>query len=428
MGICISLAVNLAPAEAYDWQVGDVFVAVSNGSYQVYDSSGNLKEMISDGMGGYTTGCAFNGALDKFYTTNFGNTKVVVYDEAHPHNIVQIIDTSVTSPGGHSESVLFDGAGNFYIGHPDGNKDIHKYDPAGNLLQTFDVAIERRGSDWMDLAVDQQTLFYTSEGSLIMRFDVLNNVQMANFASIGGISYALRLLPPGDGSGGLLVANTNDIKRLDGGGNVVQTYDATGQNSWFALNLDPDGSSFWSADFGTSNFYKFDIQSGAILMGPINTGTGSNTVFGICVMGEITAAQEKHVAIDIKPQSCPNPLNIKNKGVVPVAVLGTDEFDVSEIDPATITLSREGIDDKVHALRFAYEDVATPFEGELCDCHTLGADGYLDLTLKFDTTELVEKLQLTDVVGETIELTLTGNLLEEYDGIAIRGEDCIRVQ
>ena len=57
---------------------------------------------------------------------------------------------------------------------------------------------------------------------------------------------------------------------------------------------------------------------------------------------------------------------------MPVAVMGTDEFDVTQIDPATIVLGREGIEVGVQLLRWAYEDMATPFEGELCDCHTLG--------------------------------------------------------
>lgn len=42
------------------------------------------------------------------------------------------------------------------------------------------------------------------------------------------------------------------------------------------------------------------------------------------------------VPIDIKPQSCPNPINVKSRGVLPVAILGTAEFDVTTIDPASI--------------------------------------------------------------------------------------------
>jgi hypothetical protein len=39
-----------------------VFVAAGNGSYNVFDPvTGALKDTISDGLGGITTGCTFNG-------------------------------------------------------------------------------------------------------------------------------------------------------------------------------------------------------------------------------------------------------------------------------------------------------------------------------------------------------------------------------
>jgi hypothetical protein len=135
-----------------------------------------------------------------------------------------------------------------------------------------------------------------------------------------------------------------------------------------------------------------------------------------------------HVDVDIKPGSCPNPLNKKSKGVLPVAVLGTEDFDVTTIDPERIELTREGVEEGVSPLRWDYEDVATPFEGELCDCHELNGDGYMDLTLKFDTQELVEKLDLCDFDdGEEVHLIITGNLKEEEGGTPIEGEDCIWV-
>ena len=133
------------------------------------------------------------------------------------------------------------------------------------------------------------------------------------------------------------------------------------------------------------------------------------------------------VYVDIKPSSCPNPLNLKSKGVLPVAVLSTEEFDVTTIDPMTILLSREEVEEGVAPIRSDYEDVATPFEGELCDCHDLNGDGYADLTLKFKTQELVETLGLGEVAGDEIPLTLTGNLRESEGGTAIKGADCILV-
>ncbi len=271
------------------WVKGDVFAAVGNGMYQVYDNTGVLKDVISDGLGGLTAGCAFNASFTKLYTTNFSNTKVVVYGDPIPHPVSQIIDTRLTFPSLSSESVVFDAAGSFYVGHADGDHRLHKYDAAGNLLMTFSPATERRGTDWNDLAADQRTMFYTSEGGLIKRFDVGGNVQLPDFASIGGLSFALRLLLPADGRGGLVVANFVDIKRLDSSGTVVQTYDAPGEDGWFSLNLDPNGTSLWAGDVASTNFYRFNLASGAVEVGPIGTGAAAFALGGLCVKGEFTS-------------------------------------------------------------------------------------------------------------------------------------------
>ena len=131
------------------------------------------------------------------------------------------------------------------------------------------------------------------------------------------------------------------------------------------------------------------------------------------------------VAMDIKPESCPNPLNVNSKGVLPVAILGTDVFDVTQVDPVTVRL--EG----VAPLRWDWEDVATPYESsgevEYCmDCTADGPDEFLDITLKFNTQEVV------GVIGEVddrdcLQLTLTGNLFEEFGGTPIVGEDVVLI-
>lgn len=131
--------------------------------------------------------------------------------------------------------------------------------------------------------------------------------------------------------------------------------------------------------------------------------------------------------VDIKPQACPNLLNVKSKGVLPVAILGTEDFDVTTVDPVSIRLTG------VAPLRSSFEDVSTAFypllgkESEF-DCTEEGPDGFLDLVLKFDTQEVVEALEtelgeLAD--GAVIILPLTGNLLEEYCGTPIIGEDVV---
>ncbi|MHC4148287.1 MAG: LamG domain-containing protein, partial [Planctomycetota bacterium] len=126
------------------------------------------------------------------------------------------------------------------------------------------------------------------------------------------------------------------------------------------------------------------------------------------------------VAVDIRPESCPNPLNLKSSGILPVAVLGAEDFDVYDIDPVSVRLAG------VAAIRHGYEDAAGPVvDGNECECTTEGSDGYDDLTLKFRTREIVR--ELIDAPGElakgqTIALTLTGVL---FDGKAIHGADCV---
>ncbi len=123
------------------------------------------------------------------------------------------------------------------------------------------------------------------------------------------------------------------------------------------------------------------------------------------------------VNLDIKPQSCPNPFNTKARGVLPVAILGTEDFDVMLVDPATVLL--EG----VSPLRWDFEDVSTPVgpDADTCDCTTDTADGYMDLTLKFDHQEILDSI--APVFDREVRvLTLTGMT---YDSTDIRGHDCV---
>lgn len=132
------------------------------------------------------------------------------------------------------------------------------------------------------------------------------------------------------------------------------------------------------------------------------------------------------VAVDIKPGSCPNPLNTgPAKGVVSVAINGDNTTLVTDIDPATVRLAG------VAPLRSAYEDVSAPWlpyvgKANQADCHTAGADGLLDLVFKFDKTALAEALGGGALVdGETVVVPLTGAL---RDGTPITGEDVMWIR
>lgn len=129
------------------------------------------------------------------------------------------------------------------------------------------------------------------------------------------------------------------------------------------------------------------------------------------------------VIFDLKPASCPNSLNLNSKGILPAAVLGTPDFEVTTIDPSSLRLQG------VPPLRWSWEDVSTPFVGpaDNCgECTLQGADGWLDMTLKFDKEAVVAALGgLQD--GACIKVSLKGNLREEFGGSPIYGADSVKI-
>lgn len=129
------------------------------------------------------------------------------------------------------------------------------------------------------------------------------------------------------------------------------------------------------------------------------------------------------VSLDIKPQSCPNSFNFRDKGLLPVAILGTGDLDVTMIDPASSVL--EG----VAPIRWAIEDVATPYEPfmgkvERLDCTEAGPDGFMDLVLFYDAQEVAAAIDYaTD--GDVLVLWLDTKLMDDYGGNVLVGQDVV---
>ena len=174
----------------------------------------------------------------------------------------------------------------------------------------------------------------------------------------------------------------------------------------------------------SGNQVVFDVTDGGIL-------DEDFTVDGKIVEPNVLAVSvHPEVAVDIKPGSCPNPVNVNSSGLLSVAILGTNDLDVTTIDPGTIRLAG------VSPLCWALKDVATPYEPfigkqTVNDCTDEGPDGFTDLTLKFNTQELVQSLELLlgqeleD--GEAVVVRLGGNLREAHGSAAFLGEDVVVV-
>jgi hypothetical protein len=138
--------------------------------------------------------------------------------------------------------------------------------------------------------------------------------------------------------------------------------------------------------------------------------TGEQVVLTICDWVEVLP-QGNEVLVDIKPGSFPNSLNVKSKGLLPVAILGTADFDVMQVDPVTMLLGWDGISfvPGVPPLRWAWEDV--------------NEDGWMDLVLKYSMEDL-RPITLTHEAPGPLKMTLMGNLM---DGTPISGEDTVRI-
>ncbi len=144
-----------------------------------------------------------------------------------------------------------------------------------------------RGTDWIELSANQCTLYYTSEDTTVRRYNVCTRSPLPDFATglTAPYCYALRLRPNGE----LMVACQEAVHRLSAQGANLRTYtrqsigetDAAGL---FALNLDPDGTSFWTAGLNSGSVFRVDIASGAVLAS-FNSGPGG--VGGLAVYDEL---------------------------------------------------------------------------------------------------------------------------------------------
>ena len=84
--------------------------------------------------------------------------------------------------------------------------------------------------------------------------------------------------------------------------------------------------------------------------------------------GQLSGCEEptKTVAIEVR-----HSINPRNKGVIPVVILGTADFDATTIDPGTVLFGKTGIE--AAAVKSNFTDV--------------DSDGYVDLLVHFKTEE-----------------------------------------
>ena len=203
--------------------------------------------------------------------------------------------------------------------------------------------------------------------------------------------------------------NSAGVVAPSGGGNVESPGNTclfnhqTDQVNVSALDLDLD---VLADNGGATETHALLPRSAAIDAGIPNCPPPSTDQRGVprpqgagCDAGAYEAVLE--VAIDIKPGSDPNSINPSLEGDVPVAILGSDSFDVAGVDVTTLAFGPGGAAFD-HSQGPHYED--------------LDGDGFTDLMSHF-------RIEKTGIEFGDMKACITG---ETLDGTLFRGCDAVR--
>jgi subtilisin-like proprotein convertase family protein len=151
---------------------------------------------------------------------------------------------------------------------------------------------------------------------------------------------------------------------------ALSTFDGESIEGMWALTIDDK----MNGDFGTTYSFRIEGDASSPLDGPTT------------------------IQVDIKPGSHTNPIKLRSQGVIPVAILTTEDFDANNVDVSTVKFGPGDAQPVHHAL----DDV--------------DGDTDWDLIFHFKTQEA------GTTCGDT-EATLTAYTL---DGLEITGTDSIK--
>jgi hypothetical protein len=176
-----------------------------------------------------------------------------------------------------------------------------------------------------------------------------------------------------------------------------------------ALAFDAGGTLYTVNRAGVDSVLStIDLTDGTVTsIGPTGQGKLAALAFG---PESDTPDEPIDVDVDIKPDSDPNSINLCSNGAVPVAILGSETFDVMDIN--------------TESLRFA--DAAVKVVGKkdqhtLCSYEDVNDDTYIDLVCHFVT------MDIAGIGGESLSATVKGKLLGEPPATEIIGSNSVNI-
>jgi hypothetical protein len=200
--------------------------------------------------------------------------------------------------------------------------------------------------------------------------------------------------------------------------------------SSFAANIVDTSFHSIFATYNPTIFTPTEVVQNSGVMDPGNYNIAPFTTVSAPDGTAITLVRDtRKVGIDIKPGSCPNPLNVKSKGVTPVAIIGP-----TKVDPKTVTL--EGVP-ALESPKPTVADVTKPFHdpGAVSPCYDCfdeeveDPDGIPDLVVFFDTQELAGVPAIAKAGdGNCVGLKLEGWIGPVGIGVPVEGKDAVIVK
>lgn len=168
-------------------------------------------------------------------------------------------------------------------------------------------------------------------------------------------------------------------------GGTLNMYSGTIGDIWFInVSTGAAGMTVYGTGFedklGPVDYGQWTPGGGAdTLMGQYKDGSPINLLIWSNIPINLQPSQSggpEEITIDIKPGSYPNSINLRSKGIVPVAILSDATFDATAVDPANVF--------------FAGAGVAVQGKGNkyLAGEEDVNGDGLLDLVVKVETENL----------------------------------------
>ena len=237
----------------------------------------------------------------------------------------------------------------------------------------------------------------TCVNSYFIHYDLIN----ASFFRSGSATFEEEILG--------LITSTDKLDASDWLGAASTFYaTAAGGEIGRALEMDLAGAAdviTLSADFST--------VSASLIVSPDWQDQVRVITLGVCEPDDPGDPEVIEVEIDVKPNSDPSCFNSNGSGVIPVAVLGSADFDVKLIDVSTLELDGAPVSGQNNSNNspgphadFTYRGSGRP----MAAYEDYNHDGYTDLVVKF--------VDMDNYDPGDEWATLTGNLL---DGTPITG-------